>query len=171
MLPEDIFWTQPDKIPEQFKSWLARFIARNAMVPINSGQTSGTGSSSGIKYVDFKITDDLTPPTAGDGQLFWTVDEDLDHYRLVRVMLSLSAYSSSGKPSMAIGNDSSIVTYEMLTTNVTCDVGELNSFTAAVPVVINPLNALVHKGDLLSFDIDAAGTGALGFGISLGFSV
>lgn len=59
---------------------------------------------------------------------------------------------------------------DMLSTAVTVDANEFSSYTAATAPVIDTAHAVVAAGDLVAVDVDAAGTGAQGLGVMLGFA-
>lgn len=119
--------------------------------------------------------DDATV-TVGDGAFVWAIPYDLDvpegydrGWDLVNAEAFVSTVSSSGAVSVAIRNVTQAV--EMMSTNVTIDASEFTSFTAATRPVVNQSNAGVAKGDLISIDVDSAGSGAKGLGVQLHFEL
>ena len=57
----------------------------------------------------------------------------------------------------------------MLSTEITIDVSEFTSYTAATPPVIDTGHDGVATGDILRIDVDVAGTGAKGLIVVLTF--
>jgi BNR repeat-like domain len=74
----------------------------------------------------------------------------------VSARLSLRVTSSSGVPTVDMNKNGA----SMMSTKLTIDVGELTSLTAATPVVMS--STTWAADDLIEFDIDVAGTGAMG---------
>ncbi len=103
----------------------------------------------------------------GDGRLYFTVPANLDGRVLVSAHAAVYAASSSGVPSIQIHNATDTV--DMLSTPITLDEGELNSYTATTPPSVNVSNDDVSTGDILRVDVDAAGTNVEGLDIILVF--
>jgi hypothetical protein len=68
-----------------------------------------------------------------------------------------------------IHNDTDDV--DMLTTPITINEGQITSYTAATPSVIDTDHDDIATADLIRVDCDSAGTGAKGFGIYLEFNI
>lgn len=113
-----------------------------------------------------KIQSDITLLTVGDGKYIYTINDKLDGFTLSSVHASLTTVSSLNKPEFKIYNLTDSV--EMLSTNVTIDVGEFTSYDATIPAVI--LNGFVSKKDRLRFDVVGAGTSAKGWSMILTFT-
>lgn len=120
--------------------------------------------------VSISVTDPLgLPITTGDGKTFWRVPDSLDGQYLRGAWAALVTPSSSGVVTTQIAN----VTrgYDLLTTRLIIDANEASTSTAATAPVIDTASShdLMHVGDLLSFDVDAAGTNAVGLQVALTF--
>ena len=107
--------------------------------------------------------------TVGDGAAFFTVPLALNGMNLVSMATALTTVSSSGLPTVQIANVTQGA--DMLSTKCSIDAGELTSYTALTPAVIDTANDDVATGDLLRFDIDVAGTGAKGLQVILEFQL
>lgn len=79
----------------------------------------------------------------------------------------VTSASTSGDISVQVRNVTQA--FDMLSTEVTIDEGDLSSKTATTPAVIDPLNNQVEDGDQLSIDISDGGTDATGLGVALRF--
>lgn len=109
--------------------------------------------------------------TTGDGKAYIRIPAYLEGMNLVDVGASLSTVSSSGLVNVQIRRRRSGVNADMLSTAITIDANEVDSFTAATPWVINTANDDVTQGDQIYIDIDGAGTGAKGLCITLTFQL
>lgn len=125
------------------------------------------GSIHGRKTVILKVIADDTDLTTGDGKMKWTVPADLNGMDLVDADACVYTASSSGTPTIQIHNLTD--TTDMLSTRITIDESELNSFTAATPPVIDTGEDDVVTGDVLRIDVDVAGTDTTGLDVILVF--
>lgn len=116
-----------------------------------------------------KVVDDATVLTTGEGKLIFAVPASLGGRDLTGAQAFVTTVSSSGLPSVGIRNVTQAAV-EMLTTNITIDVSEFTSYTAAAPSVIDAAHKNVATGDLIAVDVDAAGTGTKGLGVILTFA-
>lgn len=81
-------------------------------------------------------------------------------YSIVGATLALVVPATGGSaPSVGVRRVRAGVGVEVFTTNVTVDVNETDSSTAANPVAINATNAVLALADQLIFHIDQIGTG------------
>lgn len=114
--------------------------------------------------LEVKVYNETTTIVTGDGQRIFFIPDDLDGWSLVDADAYVSTVSSSGTPTIQLRN---IVNgnVDMLSTRITIDASEKNSYTAATPSVVNTANATVTAGDQIAIDIDVAGTGAKGLGV------
>lgn len=114
----------------------------------------------------------------GNGAFIFAIPYDLDRSRLESCNIYITTVSSSGLVTVMIRNVSE--GFDMLLTPLTIDVGELNAETAATPAVIDDemadefaypyRNNTVFYTNQIAIDVDAAGTGAMGLGVMLGFA-
>lgn len=123
-------------------------------------------SNYGIRILEFKLLDDATVLTAGDGKLIWCVPQIFNGWNIVSVAAFVTTVSSSGLPTFQIRNVTDAV--DILSTKVSIDANEFTSYTAATAAVIDAAKDDLATGDLIAFDCDVAGTGAKGAGIILG---
>ena len=105
----------------------------------------------------------------GDGKAKLPIPSNLAGFNLIGVILTLETTSSSGLPTYQIRRRRGAAEADMLSTRVSCDVGERSSLTAATPAVINTSNDDVDTGDDILLDKDVVGTGELGDIITLIF--
>jgi hypothetical protein len=131
--------------------------------------SEGSGEFTGEIVMQWKIVADDVVMAVADGQLFVACSQDLDQLYLVDCAAWISTPSSSGIVTVQFFNDTQNV--DMLSTEITIDVGDLHSKDAATPVVINSGNSQVDWGDLIRVDVDVAGTGARGLGVDLFFDI
>ena len=117
--------------------------------------------------LQLKIQSDITILTTGDGKYIYTIPAKLNGYAIESIHASLTTASTSGLPQFKVYNLRSAA--EILSTNVTIDATEFNSYTALTQPVVNALNKGVQTGDRLRIDCVAAGTGAKGFGLIIKF--
>ena len=99
------------------------------------------------------ISDETTAITTGAAKVTYRA---LRAFTITGAEASLNVASSSGLPTFDINKNG----VSIFSTVITIDVGELTSDTAVTPAVIT--TTAVAAGDLLTFDIDVAGTGAKG---------
>lgn len=126
------------------------------------------GSVYGTRYIALTISDALTIPSTGDGQAHVVIPADLNGYDVVSVLGVVTTVSSSGTPTFALRRLRSGSAVDVLSTNVTIDVSEYTSSTAATPAVINTSNDDLQTGDILLADLDTVGTGAKGHQLLVG---
>lgn len=116
-----------------------------------------------------KVFPDASLVTTGDGKFIFVVtsEENIAGANLVGVTAYVTTVSSSGLPTVQIRNITQAV--DMLTTKVSIDASEFSSDTATTPAVIDTANDDVVLGDRIAIDVDVAGTGAKGLGVTLVF--
>ena len=119
------------------------------------------------RVMAWKVIDDATVLTTGDGKVIFSVPPELNGMNLVAVFASVSTVSSSGRPTITIYNLTD--SHDMLSTALTIDASEYSSNTAATAAVINTSYDDVVTGDRLEINVDGAGTGAKGLFVSLTF--
>lgn len=114
-----------------------------------------------------KLWADWQTVRTGDGRFQFYIDQKVGGQSLSLVELYVTTASSSGIVQVQVRKNTAT---DMLSTRIQVDANENHSMTAATTYVINTANAEVAHGDKISIDVDAAGTGARGAGISLTFS-
>lgn len=88
-----------------------------------------------------------------------------DGAELTGITAGVFTPSSSGLVTVRLYNSTS--GNNLLSTNVTIDVGELTSMTAATPPVINSAYKTLSKGQVLNIFVESAGTDAKGLQVDL----
>jgi len=126
------------------------------------------GSNKTIKTAEMKIVDDTTVVTVGDNQLIFCIMPDWNGLNLVDADIFVSTVSSSGLVTVQLRNVTDAV--DMLSVRMTIDANEKTSFTAATQPTIDLTHDDVVTGDIISVDVDGAGTGAKGLGVMLKFA-
>jgi hypothetical protein len=107
------------------------------------------------------------PLTTGDGKAYFIVPALLNGHNLVAAHAAVTTVSSSGTPTIQVHNVTQAV--DMLSTRITIDANEKNSYSAAAAPVIDTGNDDVATGDELRVDVDVAGTGTKGLVVILTF--
>jgi hypothetical protein len=140
--------------------------------PAKHGRDHDLGGEDPIRILlERKVFADNKTVTTGDGKFIWATTRDMDNSYLLEAQAFVTTVSSSGAPAVQIRNITRGV--DMLSTKVTIDVSEFTSYTAATASVVDdtgsPAKSFVVRGDLISIDVDVAGTGAKGLGVYLVF--
>ena len=106
------------------------------------------------------MLDDVTDNAVGDGEgeVTLTIPSELNTYELTNIAASVEVAGTTGTQDIQIHNVTDAV--DMLSTKITIDSGELTSYTAATPPVINTANDDVATGDKIRVDVDAVHTTA-----------
>lgn len=125
-------------------------------------------STYGIRYIFLPIGNPNTVPTTGDGKAFVLIPATFAGYNIISVEGCVTTPSSSGAPTMALRRLRSGTAVDVLSTNVTIDVSEYTTGSAATPPVINTSNDDLAAGDILFGDLDTVGTDAKGHGLLVG---
>jgi hypothetical protein len=130
------------------------------------------GSIFGEKIAYLKVIAETTALTTGDGKMYFTVPDSLNGMNLVDADAAVYTVSSSGTPTVQINNlDYAGGAQDMLSTLITIDASEYNSYTATAPPVINTSYDDVATGNRLRIDVDVAGTGTTGLDVILTFQL
>lgn len=117
------------------------------------------------RLYSIKVIDDATTLTTGDGKVIVPVPLELDNTQVIGAHAFLSTVSSSGAVTVQVRNVTDSV--DVLSTAITIDQSEYDSYTAATPPVINFANGQLQKSDRIAIDVDGAGTGAKGLCVIL----
>lgn len=111
----------------------------------------------------FALSDMTTAITTGTNKNYWYAPSAGMTVKFVRATLATA--SSSGTPTFDINEAGTSI----LSTKITIDANEWDSFTAATPPVIS--DSTIAANAKVDFDIDVAGTAAAGAQIQIGFTV
>jgi hypothetical protein len=130
------------------------------ILPTQSAVKGYVDAATGDATISLKVISDGDTLVTGDGQLLWTVPAVLDGWELVPPGAGIFTPSSSGLPTVQIHN---LTTgHDMLSTLITIDENEYNSYDAEDQPVVDDDYKTVSAGDRLRFDVDVAGTGTKG---------
>jgi len=110
--------------------------------------------------------DDLT---VADGIDYMVIPYELNGMNLVSAHAAVDTASSSETPTIQLRNVTDSA--DMLSTRITIDVNEHNSYTATIPPVIDTSHDDVATGDRIAIDVDVKGTGTKGLVVILVFQV
>lgn len=108
------------------------------------------------------VIEEATTITTGDGKRKVPIPSSLNGHNIVGVTGWVATASASGAVSVAIRRDRGGSAVDVLSTNLTIDASEKTSTTAATAAVINTSNDDLETDDWLYFDVDGAGTTAVG---------
>jgi hypothetical protein len=125
----------------------------------DAGVETALGVSASVPYdIIVPIGDETTAITTGTAKVTMRAPRA---FTLTAVKASLTTSSSSGAPAFDVNKNGSTV----FSTPLTIDASETTSATAATPSVLG--TTAIAADDVLTFDIDTAGTGAAGAKITL----
>lgn len=122
----------------------------------------------GFAVYEIKIFEDENTVFAGDGIFYWPIPEDLDLAEIVKVEAGVSTPSTSGSVQIQLRHledDGATDSGDILTDKITIEANEKNSRQASVQPTITGGTRLIHHGDWIRCDIDAAGAGARGLAL------
>lgn len=114
------------------------------------------------QFFEFALSDETTAITTGTAKLTWRAPFA---FTVVSVRASLATASSSGIPTVDINDGGTTI----LSTKLTIDASEKTSTTAAVPAVIS--DTAIASDAEVTFDVDVAGTGAMGLKVKIFYTV
>lgn len=134
----------------------------------NPKLTEAEWSSSITRIIQIKIISDITVLTIANAIATLTIPIELNGSKLIRAEMAVKNPSSSGEVSVMVRNITT--TNNMLTTPITIDESELNSYTAVTPSVVNSLTNTIFTGNTIAIDVISAGIGTKGGDIILSFN-
>lgn len=118
-----------------------------------------------VQTIAINIVDNQTVLATGDAQKIFTVPLELNGKELLSVAGAVDTVSTSGLPTFQMRDIA--LAADMLSTALTIDANEYNSYTALTAAVINPTYKTLYTGQRIAFDCDVAGTGTKGYTIYL----
>jgi hypothetical protein len=123
----------------------------------------------GPAMYEIKVFGDTQTLTTGDGAFIFAIPLELEGSELFSAEAFVTTDSSSGAPEVQIRNVTEAV--DMLLVAITIDANTSSSYQATTRSQVDTTNNGVSTGDLISIDVDGAGTGAMGLGVILRFGV
>lgn len=142
--------------------------------PADTYSTLANAVKNGItRYVTITIFDKDTAPSTGNGKNFITIPPDVSGMNLTYVLASFMTVGSGQSTAASVQVRNVTDSQDMLSVNITIDVNEISSATAATAATINTSYDDVATNDQIAVDVDAVpsgGTAALGLYVTLGFS-
>lgn len=151
-------WTSNDPTPAAGQPCLETDTGR---IKYGDGATAYTSlkyALGSLEFLEYALSDETTTITTGTAVLTARVPYA---FKVLEVRSSLNTVSSSGLVTVDINESGSTI----LSTKLSIDASEKTSKTAATPAVISD-TTLADDAEL-TFDIDAAGTGAKGLKIKI----
>lgn len=140
----------------------------------DSSETTGlkwATPDSGTRNIYLPVLANYSDLSVADGVFYFTAPPSIDGFELTACYAAVYTASSSGLPTIQIHNMDDGAGSDMLSTRITIDEGELNSFDPATPPVIDLDHCAIAKGDRIRIDVDVAGTGTKGLDIILVFTL
>ncbi|UMO75995.1 hypothetical protein [Planktothrix phage Pra-JY27] len=110
--------------------------------------------------IEVACSDETTDITTGTSKVVFHMAFNFD---LTEVFVGLTANSTSGLVEVDVNRNGASI----FTTRPTVDANEATSLTAVTPAVLTASPVALDKGDRMSIDFDAAGTGAKGLKVYL----
>lgn len=129
----------------------------------------GTTDIATKRIAVWRVVGASSPISVKDGVDFFMVPAEINGYNLISAHAGIDVVSSSGTITVQLRNVTDSA--DMLSTRITIDVGELNSYTAATQPVIDTAHDDVATGDRIACDIDVTGKDAKGLIIILVFQL
>ena len=142
--------------------------------PADKYSTLANAVKNGItRYVTLTVFDKDATPTTGNGKNFISIPPDVNGMNLTYVFASFMTVGSGQTTALSVQLRNVTDSVDMLSTNITIDVDEISSATAATAAVINASYDDVATNDQIAIDIDGVptgGTAAKGLYVTMGFS-
>lgn len=127
-------------------------------LPAGGGSTGPTASTTAaLASFPISVSDEVSTITTGTSKVTFRAPTDFD---VTKIKASLTTASTSG----AVQVDVNLNGVSMFSTPITIDANETTSETAAVPAVLS--TTALADDDVITVDIDSAGTGAVGLKLS-----
>ncbi|MAA66327.1 MAG: hypothetical protein CL581_16345 [Alteromonadaceae bacterium] len=127
-------------------------------LPAGGGSTGPSASTTAaLASFPISISDEVSVITTGTSKVTFRAPADFD---VTKIKASLTTASTSGAVQVNVNLNS----VSMFSTPITIDANETTSETAAVPAVLS--TTALEDDDVITVDIDAAGTGAVGLKLS-----
>ena len=124
------------------------------------------GSDFGKRIYVIGVIEAATALTTGDGKAYRTIPQEFNGMNLVAAHAAVYTVAT-GETLIAIQIRNVTDSVDMLSTKITLDASEFNSYTAATPPVIDTALDDVATGDRIAVDIDAIGNTTSGNGLDV----
>lgn len=147
--------TEPTTAGEVSKPMLVAISATAGVIANMRGVLLTAGPSISVQVA---CSDTTSTITTGNAKVTFPIPAN---FTLTEVFCSVSTVSSSGVVTVDVNQNGSTI----FTTKCTIDASEYTSLTAATPPVL--LLTTMVKGDIMTVDIDTAGTGAVGLVLTM----
>lgn len=121
------------------------------------------------RLVEIKVLRDTDILVAGDAKATFTIPIELNGFKLTRAEAAIKTASTSGLVNLQIRN--ATTGQDMLSTAITIDQSELNSYSAATPSAVNAAANTVSTANMIAIDVDYAGVGSKGLDVMLTFEM
>jgi len=154
-------------------------VTRSAAVVRSAGAGDNVNFSAGTKYIfpvadaawlngangnrrvfSMRVLAEATALTVADGLGVFAVPAELNGYNITSIHAAVDTVSSSGVVTIQVHNATD--TQDVLSTALTIDQGEYNSYDPATPHVVDTDHDDLATGDRLRIDCDGAGTDVTG---------
>jgi len=154
-------------------------VTRSVAVARSAGTGDNVNFSAGTKYIfpvadaewlngvnanrrvfSIRVLAEATALTVADGLGVFAVPAELNGYNIVSIHAAVDTVSSSGAVTIQVYNATD--TQDILSTEITIDVSEYTSYTAATAHVVDTDHDDLATGDRLRIDCDGAGTDTAG---------
>jgi hypothetical protein len=121
-----------------------------------------SGTVIGKRVVEVPIFNPLDSVTTGNGKAYMVIPYEFNGMNIIKSELAEITAATAGVTTVQISKIGTAGTADILDTRMTIDANERTSYTAANASVIGTANDNVETGDLIRWDVDVAGTTALG---------
>lgn len=119
----------------------------------------------GMAVYEIKIFEDINVVVVGDGKFWWPIPAELDLAEIIKVETGISTVSSSGPVELQLRHftaNGTVDSGDVLTNKAAITVGNKNDDNTAT---VTGGTRVLHDGDWLRCDVDAAGSGAKGLAV------
>jgi len=165
----------PGGNPIDYWCQIYNLVPKTSAAEINTGTDANkqvtadaiAGSNVGTAKIQIAVIPAGTALTVGDQKFVFVVPLELNGMNLVDADASLTGVVATGAtlPNISLYNKTDSV--DMLSTPITIDASEWNSYTAAAQPVIDAAHDDVATGDRIEINIDAVGNTTPGYGLNV----
>jgi hypothetical protein len=121
-----------------------------------------SGTIIGKRVVEVPIFSSNDTVTTGDGKAYLVIPYEFNGMNIIKSELAEITAATAGVTTVQIARIGTAGTADILDIRMTIDINERTSYTAANASVIGTANRLMATGDMVRWDVDVAGTTALG---------